>query len=241
MVRPRSNQTLQDAEQIRVVLRKHIDAWTPGSLRPLAEPKLLVRCSLSRLEDVSLIAAHISPEGLQRLQAHQELQMELRTPWSRLIFVTHILGNVGDEVTFSLPETLTVVEERQASRFGNAQVNPLRVQFTSRRVGDADKPQEVTPDTLSVIDISVGGLGVETTSQELMDCFRDEGDGFKMLVHIPNSLPWSVPCQLRWVEPAQTQGAESLMFGLAFLEPSRDFMLALGRYLKSLKDVCAVL
>ncbi len=237
MSRPLSNHTVREPEHIEGILRDLIGKWMEGYVRPTDERNLLVRCTVEALvpsfSQSHLALHHMSPEGLERLKVHKSIELEFSDQWTRVRFTTQILEFRTDGLLIKAPQEVQVYERRQFLRYRTALRAEERPQLLHRDGAAA-------LDRGNVLDISVGGLCVETKSKGFVQKFRLQPEGLPLRLQLPDGQLHEIQCQLRWVKPEPKSDEErEITLGLAFHEPPREVLLAIGRYIKSVQGMQA--
>jgi hypothetical protein len=245
---------IADPAIIRKIISDLSDARAEGIIRPVQERKLGVRFAFGdcffNSRPPTFLLGNISDHGLARLQPHTELIVEVFGTDKRIAFTCSVLQHTPAGLYATLPVTLSKAERRIAQRF---KTNEDRMPFIDPKTWLVDANDIAAPPVFgmyqplaswaAVSDISFGGVCIETRFPSLLNWIEANPNCTRAQVIFPMMKPIPIGLELRWTKRIRerTQNVEAgysiqkYKMGMAFLNPPREFMLEVGRYIKELQ------
>lgn len=245
---------IADPAIIRKIITELSDTRAEGIIRPVQERKLGVRFAFGdtffNSRPPSFLLGSISDHGLARLLPHSDLIVEVFGTDKRIAFNTSVIQHTPAGVYVNVPATLSKAERRIAQRFKTAED---RMPFVDPKAWIVDANDIAAPPVFglyqplaswaSVSDISFGGVCVETRFPALLNWVEANPTCTRAQLVFPMMKPIPIGLELRWTKRIRerTTTAEAgysiqkYKMGMAFLNPPREFMLEVGRYIKELQ------
>jgi hypothetical protein len=245
---------ITDPAIIRTIISELADQRADGIIRPVQERKLGVRFSFGdtffNSRPPCFVLGSISDHGLARLQPHTDLIVEVFGTDKRIAFTCSVLQLTPAGVYVTLPLTLSKAERRIAQRFKTLDD---RMPFVDPKAWVVDPNDIAAPPVFglyqplsswaSVSDISFGGVCVETRFPALLNWVEANPTCTRAELIFPMMKPIAIGLELRWTKRIRerTTSAEAgysiqkYKMGMAFLNPPREFMLEVGRFIKELQ------
>lgn len=245
---------ISDPAMIRKIISDLADDRAEGIIRPVQERKLGVRFAFGDIffnsRPPCFILGSISDHGLARLQPHIDLIVEVFGTDKRIAFTCSVLQHTPAGLYVTLPMTLSKAERRIAQRF---KISEDRTPFVDPRAWQIDENDIAAPPIfgmyqplaswVSVSDISFGGVCVETRFPSLLNWVEANPTCSQAQLIFPMMKPLPIGLELRWTKrirerSSSTEAGYSIQkykMGMAFLNPPRDFILEVGRFIKELQ------
>ncbi|SMF56505.1 hypothetical protein [Pseudobacteriovorax antillogorgiicola] len=243
---------ISETEQIHKYLRDLALKDSTGIIRPVKATTLGVKFRFGRTKfnekPFGIQLVDISQYGLNKLKDYKELQIEVFGQDRRVSFKSDLLKVSKYGIWVSVPVEVSKSERRQRQRYltnedhlpffdpGNWAVEPDDI--SAPPVFGLYKPLAAW--TL-VVDISFGGLCVETRFPSIVNWVESNPHFKESMVQLPMKKGFQVETELRWTkrirervvtEDGLTLSIQKYKFGMQFIEPSREFLQSLTEFLK---------
>jgi hypothetical protein len=253
MNRQASTGEITDPFLIKKILDDLSSDRSEGIIRPLNEKKLGVRFSFGETffhsKPPCFLLSQISEHGMMRLQTHVDILVEVFGTDKRIAFNATILKTSPAGLYVSVPAKVLKAERRLAQRF---KTHDDRTPFFDPGTWTVDGNDIAAPPVFglyqplsswaSVGDISFGGICVETRFPSLLNWIESNPMATRASIVFPMMKPISIGLELRWtkrIRERNTAGEagysiQKYRMGLAYINPPREFMLEVGRFIKEL-------
>ncbi len=244
---------IADSAAIRKIITDLAQDRAEGIIRPVQERKLGVRFTFGdtffHSRPPCFLLGSISDHGLNRLAPHVDLIVEVFGTDKRIAFTCSVLQHTPAGLYVTLPLTLSKAERRLSQRFKTTED---RMPFFDPKTWTIDENDIAAPPIFGlyqplaawtpVADISFGGVCIETRFPSLVNWVEANPTCPKAHLIFPMLKPIPIGLELRWTkrirERSQSNEAgysiQKYKMGLAYLNPPREFMLEVGRFIKEL-------
>lgn len=245
---------IADPAMIREIILDLASERAEGIIRPIHERKLGVRFSFGDTfldsRPPCFVLASISDHGLSRLRSHVELVVEVFGMDKRVAFTCSVLQHTPAGVYVSLPLTLSKAERRIAQRFKTIDE---RMPFVDPQTWLIDPNDIAAPPVFGlyqplaswslVSDISFGGVCMETRFPSLLNWVEANPICARAQLIFPMMKAIPIGLELRWTKRIRERSSsteagyaiQKYKMGMAFMNPPREFMLEIGRFIKELQ------
>jgi hypothetical protein len=184
------------------------------------------------------------------LKSHGDLVVEVFGMDKRVAFTCSVLEYTPAGVCVSMPLTLSKAERRIAQRF---KTSNERMPFVDPKAWVIDPNDIAAPPIFGlyqplaswslVSDISFGGVCMETRFPALLNWVEANPLCAHAQLIFPMMKAIPIGLELRWTkrirEPSSSPEAgysiQKYKMGMSFLNPPREFMLEVGRFIKELQ------
>lgn len=200
--------------------------------------------------------SNISERGMDRLNTVNKVQVELTLMSTKLIFLSNVLGTKAREAFVSLPESMISIERRSNARYmtvENVFAYAKLQSWTGKKNPHSAPPVfNIYPELngfLKVVDVSVGGLCLETRFPAMTYVISTAGKEEVIELHLPLFRELKIGCQVRWmkkiIEHIKDDNGRSTQMatfrvGYKFTEISNDTTLSIKQFIQQLSQAEAI-